>query len=50
MQTITILTHGGQIQDIQGIPEDIRVEVKDYDEEVTPPSPYEDGHDYIASY
>lgn len=30
-RTITILTHGGIIQSIDGVPDDINVEIKAYD-------------------
>lgn len=34
-QTITVGVHGGLVQWIQGIPEDVRVVVQDYDVEST---------------
>lgn len=45
--TITITTHGGIIQDIRGIPDDVRVEVKPYD---IVPTDFDNEEDFINTY
>lgn len=49
---ITILVHGGLVQDIIGIPKDVEVEVLDYDIEGADPDNFsqdEDGNDCVKS-